>query len=230
MPADEADPAVWAGARPQMRVRSTHLGDMTLPVADGPKVFARIIPAAPFEASRADLVAHHGEGFPLGILGDYRDLWIGTSPAGAVAWNTGQDKLRALTQWFQSTGEIWGIWPDALIDWQGHLTFTDAYAARGLEHFFAQHFATLTRFSALQPWRVIVGAHGLEGSVLPGPRHASGGRLALADIARFEQQVTEPSAAVAREITFGFMRRIYDAYGAPNLDAATYERLLREEA
>ena len=157
-------------------------------------------------------------------------MWIGTSPAGAVAWNTYEDKLRALTQWFQSTGEIWGISPDALIDWKGHLTFTDAYAARGLEHFFVQHFATLTRFSALRAWRVIIGAHGLEGSVLPGTRYARGSWSALTDAARFEQRVTEPSAAVAHEITFGFMRRIYDAYGAPNLDAATYERLLRKDA
>ena len=230
LPVDPEDPAVWAGARPSVRVRSTLLGDTALPVALGPKVFARIIPAGPFEASRADFVKHQGNGYPLGVIGDYRNLWIGTSEAGAAAWNVDSDVLRALTQWFQATGEIWGIWPDALVEYKEQQTFTDAYAARGLERFFAEHFATLARFSAPKPWRVIIGAHGLKGSVLAGRRYARGGSSALADEARLERTLREVTDDDPRALSFAFVRKIYDAYAAPNLDLARYEQLLREES
>ena len=164
------------------------------------------------------------------MIGDYRNLWIGTSEAGAAAWNVDSDVLRALTQWFQATGEIWGIWPDALVEYKEQQTFTDAYAARGLERFFAEHFATLARFSAPKPWRVIIGAHGLKGSVLAGRRYARGGSSALADEARLERTLREVTDDDPRALSFAFVRKIYDAYAAPNLDLARYEQLLREES
>jgi len=230
VPTDPEDPAVWLGARPAVRVRSTHQGDADLQVTAGPKVFVRIIPASPFDASRADFVRHHGLGYPLGVLGDYRNLWIGTSEAGAAAWNVDGGVLKALTQWFQATGEIWALWPDALVDYQGHPTFTDAYAARGMEKFFREHFATLTRFAAPKPWRVIIGARGLKGSVLAGRRYSRGGWSALADEVRLEKTVREAEEGEAATLSFAFLEKIYDAYGAPNLDRARYDQLLREEA
>jgi hypothetical protein len=231
VPADAEDPAVWAGARPEIRVQSTHLGDVTLPIIAGPKVYARIIPAAAFEATRADMSAHHGDGYPLESPGQYADMWNGKTESGATAWNWIHDEkvLRALTHWFQSTGEIWAIWPDAIVDFQGSLTFTDGFVAKGLERFLSHHSQTLTRFGAARPWRVILGAHGLKGSVLPRARYARGGFAALSDEVRSELRVNEPKDIAPSELVFAFMSKVHDAYGAPNLDPVTYKRLLTSD-
>lgn len=230
VPADATDQSIWEGARPAVRVRATHLGEAQLPVTDGPRAYVRIIPSASFEASRADMSTSHNGNLPLYPPGDYRDLWNGTSEAGAVAWNwdPGTQTLNALTQWFQETGEIWAIWPNAFVDWQGRVTFTDAYVARTLEQFLQRHFSTLSRFSAALPWRVVVGVRGLSGTHLAGRRYERSGYSGLAAEARFEQMVSEPTDGAIRAIAFGFLRRVYDAYGARNLDAGGYERVLLE--
>ncbi len=229
-PADDVDPAVWSGARPKVRVRSVMGESLDLPVVDGPKLFVRIIPAGPFDATRADMVGLHGDGgYPLRPLGEYGTEWNGASAEGAVAWNWDPriPQLRALTQWFQSTGEIWGIWPDALIPWHDDQVFTDAHAARGLERFLTHHFATLSRLSARLPWQIIVGVRGLGGSVLPGSPYHRGGRTALADQTTLETRVTEWGPATVRAISFAFLRKVHDVYGAPNLTESSYEAILR---
>jgi hypothetical protein len=227
---DPMDPSIWEGASSAVPVRATHLGDAELPVVSGPRVYIRIIPSAPFGASRADISASYDGTLPLFPPGDYQDLWPGTSAAGAAAWNwdPGTQTLNALTQWFQQTGEIWAIWPNAFVDSRGRATFTDAHVGRCLEQFLHRHFATLTRFSAAQPWRVVIGVRGLAETHLPGRRYARTGYSGLAAEAHFEQLVRLPSEDAIRAVAFGFMRKVYDAYGAPNLDVAGYERILAE--
>jgi hypothetical protein len=225
------DWTIWDGARPSQKVRVSPLGEPAeLPIADGPNLFARIIPQQAFDASRADMAAHQGDGYPLHLLGDYGNLWNGTSARGAVAWDwiPESKKVNALTQWFQSTGEIWGIWPQVVIPWEGNLVFVRAYAARGLEHFLSHHFKTLARFSAQLPWRVVVGVRGLEGTLMLGGPYRQGGFPAQADEERYEAVVTDLGTGAARAITFAFMRKLFDIYGAPRLTEAEYDSILNE--
>lgn len=228
VPTDPADPAIWDGAMPTVRVRSSPMQQQSdLPVVVGPKLWCRIIPAAPFEASRQDVSRSRNGSLSLTPLGDYANLWTGVSQDGAAAWvwDAGQQTLNALTQWFQQTGEIWGFWHDVLTEWQGASMFSETYAARGLVRFLDVHAATLQHFAAAFPWRVEVGVQGLHGSVLP----TSGrlGRLqALSDRAVTARMIPSWSETVSGDIAFEFLGRVHDAYGAPNLTREAFDRML----
>ena len=76
---------------------------------------------------------------------------------------------------------------------------------------------------------MILGAHGLKGSVLPRARYARGGYAALSDEVRSEQLVNEPNDIAPSELVFAFMSKVHDAYGAPNLEPETYKRLLASD-
>lgn len=228
VPADPTDPAIWNGAMPTVRVRSSPMQqEFDLPVGAGPKLWCRIVPAAPMGASRQDVSRSRNGSLSVAPLGDYNSLWTGVSQEGAAAWvwDASQQKLHALTQWFQQTGEVWGFWPDILTDWQDASMFTDVYCARGLVRFLDIHAATLEHFAAAFPWRVEVGVHGLHGSVLP----TSGrlGRLqALSDRALVERMIPAWSETFSGDIAFEFLSRVYDAYGAPNLTREAFDRML----
>ena len=229
VPADPTDPAVWAGAMPSVRVVPVSRGAITdLPIMAGPKAWCRIIPSAPFEATRQQMGGNRGQTLNLALLSEYQQLWYGLSPEGAAAWNWNPNAqtLNALTQWFQSTGEIWGIWPDLIIDWKEQRAFTENYAARGLEAFLRAHFDTLEYFKAPKPWRVIVGVRGLTGSVLNMGRYGSG-IPALSDQVIVERMVSTPSDDVIRPIAFAFMAKVFDAFGAPDLTEEGYVQLMR---
>ena len=228
VPADPGDPAIWDGAMPTVRVRSSPMQqESDLPVVAGPKLWCRIIPAGPVEASRQDVSRPRNGSLSLAPLGDYANLWTGVSQDGAAAWvwEAGQQKLNALTQWFQETGEIWGFWPDVLTDWQEASMFSDVYAARGLVRSLDVHAATLQHFGAAFPWRIKVGVRGLHGSVLP----TSGrmGRLqALSDRAVVERMIPAWSETLSGDIAFEFIGRVHDAYGATNLTREAFDRML----
>ena len=72
---------------------------------------------------------------------------------------------------------------------------------------------------------MVVGAHGLVGSLLPGGRYSSG-LEGQADDVVLEERMLTGSPEEVRRIAFAFMRRIHDAYGAPNLTAEAYETSL----
>lgn len=145
---------------------------------------------------------------------------------GALAWSQTRDKsLLSATQWFQDTGEVWGVWPDALILHNDRLTFTPDDAGAALERFLENHFATFERLSARKPWRVEVGAHGLTGTFLPG--NYRGGFRGLADQVVHRQDRVRGTAGEIREIAYAFSAKIYDAYGAPNLGREAYETMIQ---
>ena len=226
VPSDVNDPAVWEGAYPSVHVVPMRGSEADLPIVPGPKAWCRIIPSAPFAATRHQMNANRGQTLNLALLSSYQQLWYGLSPAGAAMWNwdPNAQALNALTQWFQSTGEIWGIWPDVMVDWNERTTFTENYAARGLEDFLRAHFNTLDHFAAPKPWRVIVGVRGLAGSVLNLGRYGAG-LSALGDEVLVETMVSTPSEAEIHEIAFTYMAKVFDAYGAPDLSEEGYAAL-----
>jgi len=112
--------------------------------------------------------------------------------------------------------------------WKGQATFTENYAARGLEEFLRAHFDTLEHFGAARPWRVIVGARGLTGSVLNLGRYGSG-MPAVGDQVVVDRIVSTPSAAVIREMAFAYLTKIFDAYGAPDLSEEGYVQVMRSQ-
>lgn len=222
---DRDDPAVWEGAKPHIAIRATLGQDFKLPIGPGPKMYCRIIPAEPIEATREDLLTLRDNRWPLMPLGEYSSLWNGRNAAGSAAWSQSHDgALLSLTQWFQDTGEVWAVWPHAWVAHSGESTFTADHNGRAVEVFLAHHFDTLARLGARRPWRVVLGAHGIAGTYLPG--NYRGGFRGLGQEATEDRRRVRGTEAEVRDIAFAFMRKVYDAFGAPNLTPDAYAAVI----
>lgn len=228
--AEPDDSSVWLNGYTGVRVSTDHLGEVVLKFDGAAKLYCRIIPAVPFSATRRDMTRTLDGELALSLIGDYATLWNGVTENGALVYNlvTGE-RVYAATQWFQSTGEVWGVNADIVKDWQNQKVFTDGWAARSLEDFLTRHCRSLALFNAPKPWRFVIGLSGLKGSFLPGGRYARGGWSAVTDTVHHEKVLADVSPEALRQLSFEAFRKVFDAFGAPNLDEASYEAVLKKQ-
>lgn len=85
-----------------------------------------------------------------------------------AGWYRSTDEVTALTQWFDKTGEIWGISPAYGFESDGHRQLATVALARQWRARLRQWVALFEQLGAKKPLRVEAGITGIQGVVWPG--------------------------------------------------------------
>lgn len=105
-------------------------------------------------------------------MADARSLGFGTSRGGAAIYWPGTEKdvvapTVAVTQWFEKTGEPWGIAGGFLFDRDGRVTLATGYFFRHWLDFLKRNTTLALAHGGLLPMHVRLGVNGLAGSLWP---------------------------------------------------------------
>ena len=171
IPARASDPSVWFDAGTEIAVNAgTSYGADRVTFEEGPRGYIRVVPAKwpgePLAGVRDDRVE-------LTPLGDISGLSWGRARGGVLAYNaerrTGNAVLaRTATQWFQATGEIWGI--DSRVVFEtgdDNVGLAVNYVLQCWQRFLRRHARTFESHRAEGPFDVEAGVTGVENLVWP---------------------------------------------------------------
>lgn len=106
------------------------------------------------------------------MMADARSLGFGTSQNGAAIYWPGTEEdgvapTMAVTQWFEKTGEFWGVAGGFLFDRDGRITLATGYFFRHWLDFLKRNAKLALDHGGSLPIHVRLGVNGLAGSWWP---------------------------------------------------------------
>ncbi|TCP64612.1 hypothetical protein C8J43_11719 [Sphingomonas sp. PP-CE-1G-424] len=212
------DPELWFDRNePQVVTHPSH-GSSKYRWKDHFPGYARLIPSK-WEAepgARASLVS--AEGHP-GLMARASSLNFGRSQGGAaIYWPSagveGVSPTVAVTQWFEKTGEFWGVAGGFLFERQGEKKLATGYFFKHLLDFLTRNGKLALEHGGKLPIHVRLGVNGLAGSTWP-PGALDFGDRFIATEDTFEYQATltsiEPNAL--RMLAVDAFNELAEVYG-----------------
>lgn len=184
-PHHEGDSDLWFDRSEDQIVTNPQHGTSVLRWRDHHPGYARILPSRwkPKPGARNSLAS--ATGHPA-LLADARALSFGVSRGGALAYWPGEKvggahPTMAITQWFEATGEFWGVAGGFLFERDGRRTLSTGYFFKQWRAFLRRNAALALEHGGSLPLHVRLGVNGLSGSRWPaGPfDFADEGRIAV---------------------------------------------------
>lgn len=212
-----ADPDLWFDRdEPQVVTHPSH-GSSRFRWKDHFPGFARLIPSK-WEATpgaRASLAS--AEGHPA-LMARASSLSFGRSQGGAAIYWPGTEvdgvsPTVAVTQWFEKTGEFWGVAGGFLFERNGEKRLATGYFFKQWLDFLARNSKLALAHGGKLPIHVRLGVNGLAGSTWPPDALDFGDRF-IANEPAFEYQATlnsiDPQAVRALAVdAFNGLAEIY---------------------
>lgn len=167
--ADDAD--LWFDRTdPQIVTHASH-GSSKYLWKDHFPGYARLIPSKWSAKPDAKRSLASAEGHP-GLMADARSLGFGTSRGGAAIYWPGTEEdgtapTVAVTQWFEKTGEFWGVAGGFLFDREGRVTLATGYFFRHWLDFLKRNTKLALAHGGALPIHIRMGVNGLAGSWWP---------------------------------------------------------------
>lgn len=193
------DPDLWFDrAEPQLVTNPSH-GTSKYVWRDQFPGYARLIPSkwqAKPDAKQS--LANH-PGHPA-LLARANSLSYGISRGGtSVYWpgteENGANPTLAVTQWFEKTGEFWGVGGGFLFEREGRARLATGYYFHHWLEFLKRNTALALAHGGALPIHVRLGVNGLAGSWWPQGRYDFGDEGHAAVEESYEYQATLPSVA-----------------------------------
>lgn len=227
-PTSATDPAVWrsADAGLQFWNRSMEEGRREVQLAEGKRIYARLVPAEWTVPPRADLESRVNG---VGLVVRSRDGDWGLNAEGALSvWGRIDGERDAMqvwnaTQWFRTTGEIWAVNVNSFTEHKNRLWFSSAIPFAPLDVFLANSIAGIREMGGAGAIAIKLGAVGIGDTVLPG-EYSNHFVEAVGDEAAAEGTSEEWTAAERRELLRGFWNDLMDCYGEPPMSMLEFER------
>ena len=157
-------------AEPQIVTQASH-GSSKYRWKDHFPGYARLIPSKWNGKPGARRSLASSEGHP-DLMADARSLGFGTSQSGAAIYWPGTEEdgvapTMAVTQWFEKTGEFWGVAGGFLFDRDGRITLATGYFFRHWLDFLKRNAKLALDHGGSLPIHVRLGVNGLAGSWWP---------------------------------------------------------------
>ena len=193
------DPDLWFDrAEPQLVTNTAH-GTSKLRWVDRFPGYARLIPSkwTP-KAGAKQAIANH-PGHPA-LLARANALSYGISRGGALVYwpGTAEEGVYptvAITQWFEKTGEFWGVGGGFLFERDGRVSLATGYFFQHWLDFLQRHTKLALDHGGSLPIHVRLGVNGLSGSWWPRGRFDFGDEGFAAVEESYEYVATLTSAA-----------------------------------
>jgi hypothetical protein len=217
-----ADLAIWDGQ--EISYRNPTLGGerRTLTLAPGPRVFARVVPTEWSPPDRTGLAVGISE---IGLSLRAREGDWGVNGAGALSvWGLDGATTFNATQWFQDSGELWGVTSAAFNQNAGLVSFAYGSAFPELDRFLGRAVTGIKRVGGAGPFAIRIGACGLQDTVWPTPTGWSVSD-ALTPFVKVEATAETGDPREWRQALRSFWDEMLDAYGLRRSDSmATFEK------
>lgn len=193
--------------------------------------YARLIPSKWTAESGAKqaLANHPGH---AALLADANSLSYGISRGGAVVYWPGTKEegiypTRALTQWFEKTGEFWGVGGGFLFERKGdRLTLATGYFYQRWLHFLKRNCALALAHGGSLPIHVRMGVSNLKGSWWPRGRFDFGdeGYAAVEESYEYAATLTSTTAEDLQRIAVEAFNGLAAVYG---IEPSSHEQIIK---
>lgn len=214
-----ADSALWFDRTENQTVTSSRGGTRKVRWEGRRPGFARLVPskwkAAP--GARLALANHPGH---AALLANANSLDYGVSQGGAmIFWPGGQQfdyvPTLALTQWFEKTGEFWGVADGFLFDREGRITLATGYFFKQWLDFLKQNAKLALDHGGSLPIHVKLGVSSLENSWWPrGPfDFEDDGRQAVEPSYEYDATLTSIASDALTEVAVAAFNGLAALYG-----------------
>lgn len=211
------DPDLWFDRNePQVVTHPSH-GSTKYRWKDHFPGYARLIPSKWEARPGAKQSLASGQGHP-DLMADARSISQGTSRGGTAIYCPGTEvdgisPTLAVTQWFEKTGEFWGVAGGFLFERDGEKRLSTGYFFRHWLDFLARNSKLALEHGGQLPIHVRLGVNGLGGSTWP-PGALDFGDRFIATEPAFEYQATltsiDPDAVRALAVeAFNGLAEIY---------------------
>jgi hypothetical protein len=133
--------------------------------------YARLIPSKWIAKPDAKRSLASADGHPY-LMANARSLGFGTSRSGVAIYCPGMEEdgvasTVAVTQWFEKTGEFWGVAGGLLFDRNGRITLATGYFFRHWLEFLKRNTKLALDHGGELPIHIRLGVNGLTGSWWP---------------------------------------------------------------
>lgn len=214
----EGDPNLWFDrSTPQIVTHPSH-GASKFRWKDHFPGYARLIPSSWEPAPGARSALASVEGHP-DIMISASSLSFGRSQSGAAAYAPGkeEDGIRqtlAVTQWFEKTGEFWGVAGGFLFDREGEVRLSTGYFFKRWLEFLTRNGELALRHGGKLPIHVRLGVNGLAGSSWPPGNFDFGDRyVALEPSYEYQTTLTSIEPAAVRAVAVDAFNGLAEVYG-----------------
>lgn len=223
------DPDVWFDPSVAQIVTLPHNGSRPVNWEPGHTGYARLIPSNWNAKSTAKRSLSSGQGHAA-LLGSVSSINFGLCRGGTMTYwpqtSNGQGWLTpTLTQWFEKTGEIWGVGGGFLFQREGkRLTLATVHVFREWLSFLERNSSLALEHGGSLPIHVRVGINDLRGSWWPtGPYDFDDdGFAALEDSYEFCATLNSVDQAAIREVAVAAFNGLAAVYG---VGPFTYEQI-----
>lgn len=159
-----ADPSIWEEAYNPLPVNCPHLGQVDLIVANAPRIFVRLLPAAQGPAPKTFSGVFPGGQAALLPIGAPGSLTTGRTGNGhAIFQSTGDDRTtKSVARWYKDNGEIWAISAWGFYFRDEHLCLAYDEVIRDLVEWLVRTVRSSRAAGSSGPFRVLFGASGLR--------------------------------------------------------------------
>ncbi len=221
--ASSIDPAIWTAAESGFMMRDlfTPSRSHTYTLGGSGRLFIRMVPSrwtAPSTVELTERLRKADTAFYTG--GQHGNT--GPNREGALSiWGVASKThdgidAKTVTQWFKSTGELWGV--DSGTFYQGKqegTSFAIEYAMPRIAMFIRNGFLAISEFGQA-PIHVQIGAIGLDGTTWPVGRMFAENHSALDNQVRVTGVLSSASDEERFELLRQFWNAVRDAYGLPH--------------
>lgn len=226
------DPDLWFDrAEPQLVTNPAH-GTSKFVWRDKYPGYARLIPSkwATKPSARKALAEHPGH---PALLARAHSLNYGISRGGAIVYWPGTEEegvypTVAVTQWFERTGEFWGVGGGFLFDRENdRLTLATGYFYQRWLHFLERNCALALEHGGSLPIHVRLGVSSIKGSWWPRGRFDFGddGYAAVEDSYEYDATLTSIAPEELQRIAVEAFNGLAAAYGVKPF---SHEQIIKE--
>jgi hypothetical protein len=229
------DPSVWFQVGERLKHRDSLGGEeeLEVEVVEGPRAYMRIIPAGwQGRPSLRGEVRKAPSHLRLSTLGAWSHGDGGMNSLGVLETETqgqkrdGKFRTRTATQWFSTTGEIWGFDNNVIdTDQEGKQVLAYIYLIQRWRQFLGRGIDLLRHLGAGPVLRVEAGVTGLKGIRWAG-RLRSERVVALDDTAIHQRQSSEWSDADQHAFLAQAFNKVCEAFGFAPVTEEQFSRLL----
>jgi hypothetical protein len=223
------DPDLWFDrAEPQLVTNPAH-GTSKFVWKDRFPGYARLIPSkwAAKPGARQAIANHPGH--PT-LLARANSLSYGISRGGALIYWPGTEEdgvhpTLAITQWFEKTGEFWGVGGGFLFEREGRVRLATGYFFHHWLEFLKRNTSLALAHGGSLPIHVRLGVGRLAGSWWPEGRYSFGdeGYAAVEESYEFQATLTSVSPEALQEVAVDAFNGLAVVYG---VEAHSYDQIV----
>lgn len=161
-----SDPSIWEEGFNPLPVNIPHRGRVDLIVAPAPRIYVRLLPAKQREAPSTYSGIFPGMEHHLKPIGDrhFEGMTAGRCAGGHIASQSIDDDrtTRSIVRWYKDNGEMWAISNWGFYQREGHPQLAFDEMLRDLARWLEKAVQTSRAAGGSGPFRVILGAVGLN--------------------------------------------------------------------